>query len=375
MESYQLKSKVIEDGKEFLIQTVKDTANGIIKTNLFKNGELLDASYMPLTDDVGDKEILDMVKNAHREKKEELERLLKNYNEAMQTGKPRLMFHLGTALYYKKMYSEAYRLLETTVKLKENFHEALFYLCQVSLELGNVDDAVGYGEKAVALREDFADYHNYLGEAFLAGKSCKRAMIEFEQAVDRNIYYADAYFNMGLTHILNAIVKEDYEMSSDLRLRCQDLFKKAALIQPDYTRDPYYEGIEAINGADFRRAFALLKKVRDDIRDRQRQQKAAYFSRFQILTDWEAGDSVRERIAFLEKEIDKNPNYVDLYYDLGLSYLAQARHDWKAALENFEKALEINKEFKKARRAVDLGQEHFLKLTDVVTDISDTSES
>ncbi len=373
MESYQLKSKIVENGKEFLIQTVNDSAGGFIKTNLFEGGELLDASVLPHIKDITDNEILRLVKNAHTEKKEELKYLLQSFNEVIKCGQPRMMYHLGTAMYHKKMYPEAAKLFETAIELKEDYHEAYFYLCRVYLIIGKIDKAVGCGEKAVALRGNYADYRNAMGEAFLAAKSCKRAMIEFEKAVESNIYYAEAYFNIALTYILNAVIKEDFEMSGNLSKKCKDLLKKAALIQPDYGNDPYYDGVDAFENSDFKRAFALLKKIRDDRKERIRLEKASYFSKFHLYTDWVSIEAVTERINYLVKEIAKNPDYVDLYYELGLCRLFEARYAWKKAIEQFEEVLKINKDLKKARRGLDLAQEHYLKLTDLVTDIAEKS--
>jgi len=375
METYQLKSKIVENGKEFLIQTINDLHDGVIKTNLFESGELIDASFMPHLKDVSEDEILRLVKSAHEEKKAEMEYLLTSFKQTLESGRPQAMYHLGTALFYKKMYQESFQLFEMASKLKEDYHEVFFFLCKTCQRLGKAKGAIQYGEKAVSMRGNFADYHNSLGEAFLMAKSCKRALIEFETAVEKNIYYAEAYYNIALTYILNAVVKEDYQMSSDLFGKCNDLFKKAGLIQPDYKNDPYHDGIDAFNSSDFKRAYALLKKVRDDRKNRQRAEKAALFNKIHLYTDWVSKESVSERVKFLESEIDKNPNYVDLYHELGVCYLYEARNSWKKGIEYFEKALSINKELHKSKRGLDLAREKYLHISDAVIDIASKDEN
>ncbi len=216
MESFRLNSRLVEDGKEYLIQTVNDSGERSVRTSLFADGELLDTMDLPHAEDVSEADILNMVKTAHMEKKSELEYLLRSYKEVLNEARPEMMFHLGTALFFKRMNQEARQLFQAAVKIKHDYHEAYYYLSQVELASGNLDAAVKSGSKAIELRPLFADYRNALGEAFLAGGSCKRAVLEFEEAVKKNIYYADAYFNLALAYILNAVTKEDFEMFPEL---------------------------------------------------------------------------------------------------------------------------------------------------------------
>jgi len=369
MEAFCLNSRLVEEEKEFLIQTTNDVKLGVIKANLFVDGELLDASILPHADDVSEEEILQMVKSAHGEKKLELEYLLRSYKEIMEKGSAEQMFHLGTAMFYKRLYNEARNLFRAAAKIRHDYHESYFYLCQAENCLGHSDDAANAGRKAVEIKPAYADYRNALGEAFLEANACKRAVIEFEEAIKRNVYYADAYFNLALAYILNAIRKEDFDMSTDLTARCLDLFKKALLINPEYQTIGYNDAMAALSSGDLKRSYYLFKGVREEKKEKQRQEKAIYFNRFLIYTDWLSQSDIEERINFLEREIDKNPDFVDLYYELGVCYLHLAKFGWKRGMDSFEKALGINKDLKKAKRALGLSKEYNAKLADVVADI------
>jgi len=369
MEAFCLNSRIVEDDKEFLIQTTNDIKLGVIKANLFVDGELIDASVLPHADDISQEEILQLVKMAHVEKKSEMEYLLRSYKEILEKGRPEQMFHLGTALFCKRMYEEARNLFRSVVKLKHDYHEAYFFLCQTETALGHAEDAVNAGVKAVDLKPNYADYRNALGEAYLDANSCKRAVIEFEEAIKRNVYYADAYFNLALSFILNAVRKEDFSMSTDLTSRCLDLFKKAVLINPEFQTGNYNEAMAAMSGNDLKRAYYLFKGVREDKKEKQRQEKTAYFNRFLIYTDWLTENDINERINFLEREIDRNPDFVDLYYELGVCYLHRAKFNWQKGIENFQKALNINKDLKKATRGLEMSKEYNVKLADAISDI------
>jgi len=374
MESYSLKSRVSGDDKEFLIQTSNDVDRGVINTSIFVNGELMDTDVLPLSEESNREHVLTLVKSTHGEKKSELEYLLKSYKEVIEKGQPRMIYHFGTTMYYKRMYPEAQKLFQIAIKQNQEYHEACFFLSQTEMALGNTSASIKAAAQAVELRPDFADYRNNLGEAYLAAGSCKRAALEFQEAVDKNVYYADAYFNLVLSHILNGLRKEDFEMSSGMINKCSDLLRKAALIFPDYENAAYREGFASLNNGDFKRAFDLFLGIREDKKEKQRQIKAAHFSRYLIYTEWLSEDSIIERIAYLEREIEKNPDYVDLQYELGLCFLHNAKFAWQKGTECFKKALNINSNLKKAQKALDLSEEHLLRLADTITDVTEKND-
>jgi len=371
MESYRLNSRIVEGEKEFMIQTLNDTEQGIVKTSLFVDGEFLDADILPHSGEVSEDQLLELVKNAHGEKKSELEYLLKCYKEVMLQGSPEIMNQLGVALFYKKLYAEAIRLFTSVTKIRPDHHEAWAYLCRASLICKNYNDAVEAGNKAVELKPTFADYRNYLGEAYQGNGSCRRAVIEFEEAIRQNVYYADAYLNLAITFILNEVNREDYNLTGEFATRTIDMMNKAALIFPYYKSPAYDSAIQAIKEGNPKRAYELLVEIRGNKEERLRREKASQFQRFLMYTDWADHDNIAERIKFLEREIEKNPGYVDLYYELAICFLHHSKLGWEKGISYFKKALDINPKLKKALRAHELAQDQFLKLSDSVYDISE----
>lgn len=373
MESFRLNSRVVEGEKEFMIQTLNDTEQGVVKTSLFVDGEFLDADILPLSKELSEDQLLNMVKTAHVEKKTELEYLLKCFNDVIENGSPESMHQLGIALYYKKLYWEAEQLFRSAVKLKQNFDEAWFYLCKTELAIRNYYEAAEAGNKAVELKPTYADYRNCLGEAYQGAGSCHRAIMEFEESIKQNVYYADAYFNLAITYILNEVNREDYNLSGDFATQTIDTLNKAVLIYPYYRCQDYENAVLSIKDGNPKKAYALLMEIRRDKEERLRRENSSYFQRYLMYTDWIDKKNIPDRVDFLKKEIEKNPGYVDLYYELAVCYLHQSRFDWERGIESFKKALEINPKLKKALRASELAEDQFLKLSDAVFDISEKS--
>jgi len=369
MENYRLKSKVSVKEKEYMVQTVNDTSQMSVVSSLFVDGQILEVTRFPHPNEVSAEDVLAMVKTTHHEKKSELEHLLATYAKVVKSGNVDLMYHLGTAFYYKRIYDEAASLFEAVLEFKPDHHQAINYLGLTLLAQNKCDEAVKMLARAVEMRPNFADYHNNYGEALLEAGFCRRAVEELEAALKQNIYYADAYFNLGIAFIVNAVKREDFDMYSNLLDKTTDLFNRAALISPDY-KTPQYEGaFEALRQGDLPRAYTLFKTVRDSRREKSRQEFSSFYLRFLLYADRPSEKAIADRINYLQAEINKNPTYVDLHHELALCYLQQAQFSWQKGIEQLRKTIEINPRLNKAKKALETAAEFEATLNNAVSDI------
>jgi len=369
MENYRLKSKVLVNDKEFLVQTVNDASQMSVVSSLFVDGRILEIARFPHPAEVSAEDVLAMVKTTHEEKKTELEHLLETYAKVLRSGDTDLMYHLGTAFYFKRIFEEAGTLFQAILEARPDYHQAGNYLGLTLLAQGRNDEAIKALAGAVETRPNFADYHNNYAEALLEGGFCRRAVEELETALKHNIYYADAYFNLGLAHIYNAVKREDFDMYANLLDKTTDLFNRAALIAPDYKTAQFEEAFEVLRQGDLPRAFTLFRAVRDSRRERSRQEFSSFYLRFLLYADRPNEKVIADRILYLQDEIDKNPTYVDLHHELALCYLQQAQFSWRKGIDQFKKTIEINPRLTKTNDALNRAAEFESSLKAVVADI------
>jgi tetratricopeptide (TPR) repeat protein len=370
MENYRLKSKVSVNDKEYLVQTVNDASQMSVVSSLFVDGQILEVTRLPHPGEVSAEDVLTMVKTTHEEKKGELEHLLATYGKVVASGDADLMYHLGTAFYYKRMWDEAASLFENVLTAQRDHHQAANYLGLTLMAYGKHDRAVKVLAKAVELRPNFADYHNNYGEALMEAGFYRRAVEELEAALKENIYYADAYFNLGLAYIGNAVRREDFDMYTNLLDKTGDVFNRAVLIAPEYKTAQFDEALEMLRRNDLPRAFTMFKAIRDSKRERSRQEFSSFYLRFLLYADRPNERAVGERIRYLQEEIRKNPSYVDLHHELALCYLQQSQFYWRRGIEQFRRTLEINPRLGKAKEGLDKATEFGTSLRDIVSDIA-----
>lgn len=354
METYRLKSKLVEHNREFVIQTSNSSDPGIVSTVVYVDGDPTGTVQSLHPSDVSSEEVLALVKMKHEEMKKEVETLLEAYRVVRAEGDSLKLHHLGMAFFYKQFYNEARELFEQATRIDPQMHQTHNQLGLTYLALGQLPQATQAGSVAVQAQPGFADYRNNLGAAFLAVCSYKRAVIELEEAIRINLYYADAYFNLGLALIRNALGGDDTSMFENVLTKSSDYFKRAALIQPDYETESFQKGLQAIAQSDLKKANALLSSVQQTRKERHRQDFTTFYMRYVMYPEWISEEAVVERIAFLHGELDKNPSYVDLYSELGRCYFEQSRLCWQKGLEQYRRVVEMNRSL--SRLASDLDE-------------------
>ncbi|MBD3257407.1 tetratricopeptide repeat protein, partial [candidate division GN15 bacterium] len=358
METYRISSKLRERDHEYLIQTTNDASEGKVLTDVFVDGLRAETVACPHPVDITAQDVLSLVKVTHGEKKKELETLLQAFASVLEKGDADVQYQLGTAFFYKRFYREAVELFESALTLSPDHHQALNYLGQSRLFLGDLPRAREAAEAAVEARPTYADYRNNLGEVYLALEEASEAQEQFRQATSINMYYGDAYFNLALAYGMEAKTSGDHDVRTRAIGQMVESLNKAAMIDSQL-RDmaDYKSGFRALQTGDFSRAVNSLMTVRETRREDRRQQFSTYYMRFLLHPGWVTERAVQERIEFLEEAIGKNPGYVDLQAELGQCYLEQARLIWEKGLRQMHEALELNPSLVRVRETIELAEE------------------
>ena len=370
METYRLTSKVVHDGKEFFIQTVNDGDMGTVSSSIHINGKLSEMARYPHPREISPEEVLSLVKLKHGEKKQEIEALLAAFATTVNGGSAQSMVHLGIAFYYKGFDEEAAELFQDASKNDAEDHQAPYYLSMCEIRLGHSESAIKNAKIASDRRPTWADYHNNLGEAYLSAGECGKAASEFEEAVRINMYYADAWFNLGLTLITNAILQKESRLFANVISHASDSINRAVLIYPDYQNLALDEGLAALKESQFERSLKLLLSVRDMKRDRARKEFAPYYMRFVMMGGMVTEEILGERIGYLQSQIRKNPTYVDLHIDLANCLFERSRLFWQEGIEELRQTSLMNPALIKAQLALDAAESEYDSLCATLSKIS-----
>jgi len=357
MEVYRLSSRLRENEREYLIQTSNDAVEGIVSTTVFVNGLRTDSFSCPHPAGLSPEQMMSLVKQAHGDRKKELETLLRACQNVSADGNADEMYRLGIAFFYRRLYHEAEDILTGLTHLDRGHHQGFSLLAQSCLALGESKEAVNAAIEAVRLRPGYADYRNNLGEALLANGAVAEAVAELEAAISINMYYGEAYFNLALARTLEAADCREAHRRRQLDRRIGELLRKAALILPEFeSHADYRDGLTALAAFDYARALGLLKRVRESRKEVKRQEFVTANRRLVTHQDSWTADAIIDQIRLLEAQLVRHPNYLDLQTELARCQFERATHIWWSAVNTCRRILDAHPDVPNVRRALERAQ-------------------
>ncbi len=355
--SFELREEIDHGGTRYFLQTSYVKNKERIESSFFKNGVLFDTK----TKSVEGKTPLEILKSlsrdVHNENKKRFLFILEIQDRIRDAVNPKPHLRLAQALFKRNMFSEAIREAQLAITNGDSSSIPLIVIGESYYRLGEYKKAFKALEEGIKLDPEYPDLHNLMGLIYLVERNCGKAIESFSRAIALNPYYGEPYLNLVRAYLLNTMVKEDYELSKDLEEKFRTNVEKASQLYPFIQGDDLDEARRRFSEKDYKgtleqldlvSATSKLDGVEDIFLD-------LYFS---VLYK---GDSLEEEdierfLESVKQIIDQNPTYADGYNSLGVLYTAKCKILMDKASESFQKALEINNRYQKAKKNLRLAE-------------------
>jgi tetratricopeptide (TPR) repeat protein len=355
MEGYDHRSEILSIGAKYYVQSSLVAAQRTVVTSLFHEGSLLSrqtASYDPT---VGPDALRTLVRRLHDEYRVRLTSLIELRERLKKDVDGRAHLRLGEALFRQRLYREAMAEVIRSIKLGLEDAGGYSILGNCLLALGDHEKALRSFQKGIELAPSYADLHNDLGVAYLRLEKCRDAVRSFERALEVNRYYQAALLNLAIALAQNVVLKQDYELSRNLRSRLRKLLDLNLQLKPHLETDDFREAVRAADAENYEVVFEKLSALRRELdtvagSDLSLEIYLILKFRAEELTE----DEVDALIARLRLALESNPGYADIQNDLGVLYAAKCKIFIDKAHESFRQALARNPAFKKAEKNLKL---------------------
>lgn len=209
----------------------------------------------------------------------------------------------GINLFDQGKYDEAKEIFEAILEENYDIAEAHYYLAKCLFRIGDLDEAIANGEKAVDLDDENADYHFELGRLYA------------EDARDASIFRAP---------FIAGNIKEQFERTIEL--------------DPDHIQGriglaQFYLQAPGISGGDIDKALeqAQIVVTMDEMQGR--------FLLSRIYIEKEDFNKAESELKILEEKYGEDPEFYYLYNYYGYFLLSQGRVD--EAIEKFKKQVSL----------------------------------
>jgi tetratricopeptide (TPR) repeat protein len=355
IEGYDHRSEIDSSGTRYYVQSSLVPAQRAVVTSLFHEGTLLSRQSERYDASLAPEALRALVRRAHDVYRLRLVSLIDLRERLKKDVDGRAHLKLGEALYRQKLYREAMAEVIRSIKLGLEDAGGYAILGNCLLALDDRDKAVRSFQKGIDLAPGYADLHNDLGRAYIKMERCRDAVVSFERALELNRYYQAALLNLAVALAMNVVLKQDYELSRDLRGRMKRILDLNVQLKPQLDTDEFREVRRAAETERYDQVYEGLSKIKDDLETvASADLSLEIYLILKFRSDELTEGDIDGLIDRLRTALDANPGYADIQNDLGVLYAAKCKIMIDKAHEAFGHALRRNPAFKKAEKNLKL---------------------
>jgi tetratricopeptide (TPR) repeat protein len=350
---------VTVSGRTFHIQTASNIKKGTARCEVFEQGKLiathdLDFERRKLFDENSlEKRIRNIVSSLHQETIDEIELMFQISEKVKFLKHAPSNIKLGLIFLRNNLFADAIEQFETALSIEPDSGEALNNLGLCYIHIGQNGKAIKNLQKALEKGHKFADVYQNLGLAFLNEKQHYKALKGLQESVRINPQYHRAHYNLAIVYLESVLNDKSDELLPPPSIRIeraqQQLRKLDNLNLPTFDKI-YSKCVSAIENSDLETAILTLKTNRDRVFPPEIDSLIGmdFYLKFMYGGRKLNKDIIKKFEERLTTAIEKNADFADLWNNLGIVHLIQCRNLFLQALNEFDRALEINPSFDKA---------------------------
>jgi tetratricopeptide (TPR) repeat protein len=346
-------------GRKFHVQTATQSSKGVATCEVFEEGQLINKNYVAFErrrktdEELMEKRIRKIVESIHQETLSEIELMFIIANKIEKIEHAPSHVKLGLLFIKSNLMQDAINQFKKAIEVNPKEIDAYNNLGMTYIKTGSYSDAIKILNKALSFQTGYADVHLNLGMAYYCEKQHLKALDYVQNALRINPDYQLAKYNQAILYLDSIHSDKD-----DKQLPPASIRAERAIQQLQGLSDSGISGMQdtlnkvkkVLMTKDINGAVKILTGATEKIFPDELHTMIGinFYLRFMY-----GGRSLSRRTlkAFeqdLLNSIEFRGDYADLWNNLGIIHLIQCRNLFLKALNEFNKALEINPRFEKA---------------------------
>jgi tetratricopeptide (TPR) repeat protein len=346
-------------GRKFHIQTASNINKGNAQCDVFEEGRVITSHIVNFERRKIDNEqsleqrLRKIVAILHKETTSEIELMFLIGEKVKKLRHAPSNIKLGLIFLRNNLIKDAIEQFEIAISIDPDSIEALNNLALSYINLGKNEKAIQLLNMALEKGNPYADIYHNLGLAYLNQKQHYKALNNFQEALRINPHYIKTHYNMGILYLESILVDKSDTLlpPPSIRMeRAQQQFKKLEKLKIKSFSKINSKIQKALKNNEIKKAVQILINNRDTVFPEQVLSLIGmdFYLKFMYGGKGLDGDIIKKFEQKLYGATVEHPEYADLWNNLGIVHLIQCRNLFLQALNEFDKALEINPSFEKA---------------------------
>ena len=350
---------VVVSGRRFHVQTSSVGNNGTARCEVFEEGRIISKSEVEferrskLDKRLLEERISHLVQDMHAETMNEIEMMfsiaekVKKLRHAPSNVKTGLMFLRSNLM------NDAIEQFEIAISIDPDNVDAYNNLGLAYLRLGQNTKAIKILRKIQEKGRSYADISHNLGQAYLNEKEHYKALINFQEALRINPHYYEADYNIAILYMDSIIHDKNDNMlpPPSIRLeRAQQQLNKLEQVKIKPLAQIAPKILKLLKVGKMEEAVTKMHQYREKIFPMELLSIIGinFYLKFMYGGKGLSFDIIQKFERELYEALEDHPDYADLWNNLGVIHLIQCRNLFIQALNEFDRALDINPYFEKA---------------------------
>ncbi|MBN1560057.1 tetratricopeptide repeat protein [candidate division KSB1 bacterium] len=354
-----LNSDIDVSSRQLHIQTSYLPDKKCASVTIFDGGSVVKKRHFRIIDTQSAAQVEKQVRQYHELVKTDIELLFHMAEKVHSSDHTHSILHLGQLFLDRGFYDEAVEQFEYARKVGGDKVDPDIELGKAYFNKGDYKSAYLQITAAIERYPNYPDLHMQLGKTLWRQERFAVARKQFKKAIALNENYWGAYFSLGYS-LVESIM--EFPVHAELappieRLREAELnFRKAMRLTQDLDVDTMEAGLEKLKESS---ALADALDLFDQAR-RSDGRAQLFDSEFYLKFMFGQLDDDNQTLDFyiqtIENVLAENPDYADLRHSLGVAYLLKGWQCFGKATGEFEKAVDINPSYEKAKKKLKLMQ-------------------
>ncbi len=354
-----LNSDIAVSERNLHIQTSYVKENQSASVTVFDGGSLVKKRSFVIHDIESEDRLEFHVKQFHDLVKSDIELLFHMAERVKTSNHLDSILHLGQLFLERGFYDEAIEQFEHAKEIAGDEVELDTDLAKAYYQKGDFQAAYLQLMSAIERTPNYPDLHLQLGKTLWNQERFADARQHFNKAIDLNENYWDAYYSIGCLLVESAVefpVHAELSPSIERLREAAKNFRKAMRLTQDLDADLMQIGLEKIKELHtVSEALEYFEQARKfDIRAQLFDSE--FYLKFMFGELDDDNQTLDYYIETIEHVLKDNPNYADLRHSLGVAYLLRGWQCFSKATGEFEKAVDINPYYEKAKKKLKLMQ-------------------